>query len=433
MTSVSAAGWLERARRVMPGGAPGFHRLFDDDYPIFAARAEGPWLFDTDERRYLDFVLGKGPVILGHGHPAVTDAVVAAIRRSPMLGLTSPVAIDAAEILLEDFTPGHRLRFHKSGSEACASAVRIARARTTRTVVLSCGYHGWHDWCSPDSPGVPAMPGFVDFRYDLDRLSGLLSINRGDVAAIIVEPQPGYLADGFYAEVAAMAERDGALFILDEVKSSFRVGGDLVANALAAPPDLVVLGKAISNGFCVSCVVGASGLMEMSDRLHMATTYDFETGPLAAIVATVGQLRDGNVAAVLNERAAALVDKLNTVFDKHDTAARAFATGAGFRLGFLDADVETAFYRAAWKSGILLYPFDNQFLSLAHGSEELDHFVEAVDTALAGIGRGPHHTHRAEAIDRPLHAFPNRKGFLAGAPGPKGRCEQILSPQRQFS
>ena len=429
---LSATGWLERARRAIPGGAPGFHRLFPDDRPVFATRGEGAWLYDTDERPYLDFVLGKGPIILGHGHPVVTEAVVEAIRRSPMLGLTSPVAIDAAEVLLEDFTPGHRLRFHKSGSEACAAAVRIARARSGRPIVLSCGYHGWHDWCSPEAPGVPAATGFVDFRYDLDRLSDLLLAHRDLVAAIIVEPQPGYLAPGFYADVAAMAESDGAMFILDEVKSGFRVTGGLVANSLPAQPDLVVLGKAISNGFCVSCVVGEADLMAMAERLHVATTYDFETGPLAAIVATVGELRCGKVATLLSERAEKLAIRLNAVFDAHDTAAQAFATGAGFRFGFLDPEVEAAFYRAAWENGILLYPFDNQFLSLAHDTRELTHFVETADTVLSTIG-GTGDFRRADAIDRPLHAFPNRKGFLVGAQGPAGRSDNTSLQRRRLS
>lgn len=427
-TEVATEPWSRRALRAIPGGVPGFHRLFGEGAPVFLVRGEGAEVIDTDGRRYLDFVLGKGPMILGHGNEAVTEAVVRVIRDSPMLGLTSPVAIEAAEILLEDFPARWRIRFHKSGSEACAGAVRMARAKTGRMMVVSSGYHGWHDWCSPDAPGAAPTGGFADFGYDLARLEALLDDNRGRVAAVIVEPQPGFLASSFYAAAMRAAHAAGALFILDEVKSAYRAPTQLIASALDPAPDLVVLGKAISNGFCVSCVAGPEDLMSLSDRLHVGTTYDFETGALAAIRATVPILRALDVAATLCARAEGVAATLNQVLERRDAPARAFATGAGFRIGFLDPDLEAAFYEGVWKRGVLLYPFDNQFLSIAHDAPVLARLAEVVDETLAAAP-GWSDAGWRDAADRHLHQFPNRKGFLFGAPGPGGTIHRASTPQ----
>jgi glutamate-1-semialdehyde 2,1-aminomutase len=420
---VSSQTWLERARRSIPGGVPGFHRLFPATEPLFVDRGRGAWVYDTDGRAYLDFVLGKGPVILGHAHEAVTASVIRAIQDSPSLGLTSPVAIEAAETLLAFFPAGHQVRFHKSGSEACAAAVRMARAHTGRRTIVSSGYHGWHDWCSPGAPGSQG-DAFADFHYDLARLASLLERHGNDVAAVIVEPQPGFLVPAFYAKASDAARSAGALFILDEVKSAFRVPTFIVASALASPPDLVIAGKAMANGFCVSCVVGPSDLMALSDSLHVSTTFDFETGPLAAIRATVPLLGDGEVPAVLCARAETLAAQLNEVFEARDVAARAFPTGAGFRIGFLCPDQEAAFYAGIWREGMLLYPFDNQFLSLAHGAEEFQRLNDATEVTLAAIGPARERLGWRDAAGRLLNGFPNRKGFLSNAPGPDGtaRC-----------
>ena len=431
MNGASSRNWADRAHRVIPGGVPGFHRLFGDGDPVFMMRGDGARVFDTDGRPYLDFVLGKGPVILGHAHQAVTEEVVQTIRDSPMLGLMSPVAVEAAEILLEDLPDNWRMRFHKSGSDACAAAVRMARARTDRRLILSSGYHGWHDWCSPGSPGTGGPADFADFSYDLDLLSALLALHPADVAAVMIEPQPGFLAPSFYADVAWLAKKAGALFILDEVKSAYRAGSGLTCRTLDQTPDLVVLGKAISNGFCVSCVAGSGRLMSLSDRLHVGSTYDFEAGPLAAIRATVPILRSLNATDALCAMAKTLAATLDCLFARHDLPIRAFATGAGFRLGFLATDLEEAFYTEAWKRGILFYPFDNQFLSLAHDRAILDEVTGTVDEILAAAARP--NAGWNDVSDLCLHQFQSRKGFLSGAPGPDGWNRRAANLQQQPS
>ena len=421
---------FKRACQSLPGGVPGFHRLFSSANPLFMVRGRGAWLYDADDRAFLDFVLGKGPVILGHGHEVVTEAVIRAIRDAPMLGLMSPLAVEAAETLLELFPAGSRLRFHKSGSEGCAAAVRMARAHTGRAKIVSSGYHGWHDWCSPNAPGARGEGDFHEFAYDLCRLATLLKQHGDEVAAVIVEPQPGFLELGFYTTAADLARRAGALFILDEVKSGCRVPAFTVASSLPSAPDLVILSKAISNGFCVSCTVGPESLMTLSDRLHVGGTFDFESGPLAAIAPTIRLLRDGNVPAVLCARAAALAKHLNSVFQSRDTGARAFATGAGFRIGFLCPQQEAAFYENIWQRGILLYPFDNQFLSSAHADQDLEHLVEIVDQTLCALATTPQSSW-SDAAGLLLNGFPNRKGFLAQAPGPEGIPVRAHVPELQ--
>lgn len=422
----SGEALLGRARRAIPGGIPGFHQIFPEADPIFVTHGSGAILYDTSGRDYLDLVLGKGPVILGHADPEVTRAVCDAQSKSSMLGLMSPVAVEAAELLLQDFPADWRIRFHKSGSEACAAAVRMARAETGRPIILSCGYHGWHDWCSPSAPGVVESACFFDFGYDLVRLEGLLSEYGDLVAAVIVEPQPGFLSQHFYEIAATMARRAGALFLLDEVKSAFRVPGNYVAMTISEMPDLVMLGKAIANGSCVSCTAGPQALMALSDQLHVGTTFDYECAPLAAICATVPRLREQSIASLLCQRAQELVARLNDLLQTTGFPARAFATGAGWRMGFADPSQERQFYQAMWKRRVLLYPFDNQFLATSHGDDEIHRLIDAfaaslAECALAGSPFGWRDVER-----RNLNEFPSRKGFLASAPGPTGYAAKDL-------
>ncbi|HVZ39258.1 MAG TPA: aminotransferase class III-fold pyridoxal phosphate-dependent enzyme [Candidatus Kapabacteria bacterium] len=415
---------LQRAHASIPAGIVGFHKLMaSPEYPSFLERGHGARVVDVDGNEYIDHVLGKGPVILGHAHPGVTQAVIEQAERGSMLGLTQAVQIDVAELLLAAFPGAEKIRFHKTGSDACSAAVRLARTFTARRWILSSGYHGWHDWCNTADAGVPASTVCcADFAYDLDRLEMLLDEHHGDIAALFVEPQPSFLEPGFYAELRALADAAGCLLMFDEVKTGLRLPRGSAQAAAGVTPDLTTVSKAIANGYCLSAVLGRAEFMDVSERTHISTTYDIEAIPFAAARATLHELLNTDALKRIDAMGCSAVNSLNALCALHDVGARAFGPGAMFRIGFADADAETMFYVEMVRRGVLMYPYDNHFISLAHGADELQQTIAAADNAFGLVARAfpnapPHGAVAAWEIDR----FQNRKGYLRSSAGPDGR------------
>ncbi|HEX3479153.1 MAG TPA: aminotransferase class III-fold pyridoxal phosphate-dependent enzyme [Kofleriaceae bacterium] len=415
---------LDRAARVIPGGVLGFHKLMSPElFPAFAAHARGATVEDLEGRRYVDYILGKGPVILGHGHPAVHEAVVRQLEAGNMLGLSVATQVEVAEVLLTWFPRAEQVRFHKTGSDACSAAVRLARVATGKQWILSSGYHGWHDWCSSGERGVPADSTYAeDFHYDLDRLEQLLARHAGDAAAVFVEPQPSYLEPAFYRELWAIARAHGCLVICDEVKTGLRVVGGSMQRQLGLDADLTVLSKALANGFCLSCVLGRAEHMELSERTHISTTYDVEAIPYAAAAATLGELARPGTLERLDDAGQRLIAALDGLFAALDIPARAFGPGAMFRLGFAEPAREQWFYSRMAHEGVLLYPHDNHFLSTAHGGAAFELTVAAAERVLAASrAEHPPALRHADVAGRTIAQFPSRKGFLQHVRSPRGR------------
>lgn len=414
----------QRARRVIPGGVFGFHKLIDDNsYPSFMQRGEGAWIEDVDGFRYIDYVLGKGPMILGYAHPAVTTAVQEQVTRGNMLSTTTADVPIVAELLLRFFPAMEKVRFHKTGSDAASAAVRLARAATGKNHIVSAGYHGWHDWCNPDCDGVPASRGrFFPFHYDLKRLEQLLTEHGDQIAAVILEPLPGFLSDAFYRQVGEWCRAHGCLLVLDEIKSGLRFADGGVQARHNITPDMTLVSKAIANGFCLSAVLGRSDLLDLSEHNHISSTFDIEAIPFAAARATLAVLAQADVLPQLAQTGLDLVDQLNQCFAHARLPLKAFGSGPMWRIAFADAEMEQQFYRETVARGLFLYPYDNQFLSTAHDAATVTDTVNAVAAALTHCQQGPSSRLDYKAVaDRRLHEFPHRKGFLAGAPGPDGR------------
>lgn len=414
---------FERASRSIPGGVLGFHKLMAPElYPPFLRSGRGARVDDLDGNSYVDYIMGKGPLVLGYAAPAVLAAVREQLERGALLSSSVELQVEVADALLRWFPAAEQVRFHKSGSEACAAAVRLARVVTGRLTVLSSGYHGWHDWCSPGEPGG-SPEHFVDFHYDLDHLERALAERRGRVAAIIVEPIPDFLSPGFYRQLRALADDQGALLVFDEVKTGLRVAGGSVQAAVAVAPDMTAVSKAIANGHCLSCVLGTRDVLQASARTHISTTFDIEALPLAAAAATLQRLAEPGALSRLVAAAGSLAAGLNDCCAALALPIRAFALGSMVRLAFAEPEWEPQFYSQMAAHGVLLYPYDNSFVSLAHGDEETALTLGAARTVLGALraARRPSLDHAAVA-ERRLDQFPHRKGFLHHAAGPDGRA-----------
>jgi glutamate-1-semialdehyde 2,1-aminomutase len=299
----NSMAWLARARRVVPGAtqtlSKGPGMFVEGAYPVFLERGRGCRVWDVDGHEYVDYILGLASITLGYAYPAVTRMVARQLERGSIFSLPHPLEVEVSERLKEVIPCAEMVRFVKTGSEADAAAVRVARAATGRDVVLVCGYAGWHEWyavTTPRSKGIPKE--FSDlvapFEYnDLTSLEARLAEHHGRVAAVMMEPvlldAP---APGFLEGVKAAARRHGALLIFDEIVSGFRwaVGG--AQEHFSVVPDLATFGKGMANGLPLAAVVGGRDLMREFEEIFVSSTFGGDTLALAGCLATLDVYRE---------------------------------------------------------------------------------------------------------------------------------------------
>ncbi len=314
---------IAAASRFMPGGVSTNFRLGMVPTPLVIDRAEGPYLFDVDGNRLIDYYLGMGPMILGHTPASVKQAVLAQLDRGLLYGAQSRVEAEAAELFCAMVPCAEKLRFTSSGSEAVQAALRLARAATGRRTVIKFEghYHGWFDSvlvsvaATPETAGDAARPnrnpgstgqdetawGSVEVLRWNDLAAVQARLAAGDVAAVIMEPAmcnagailpgPGYLQGVRDACTGA-----GTVLIFDEVITGFRVAPGGAQQVLGVTPDLATFGKCLASGFPVAAVAGRAALLDhfVQGAVH-GGTYNAQAVGMAATLATLKALADGRV------------------------------------------------------------------------------------------------------------------------------------------
>jgi glutamate-1-semialdehyde 2,1-aminomutase len=429
MTAVTGAGTrtealVARADDLFPGGVTSPVRAFRavGRPPIVLERGDGPYVWDTDKRRYLDYIGAWGPAILGHAHPAVVEAVAGATRNGFALGATNPLEIELGEAIRRAMPSMERLRFTSSGTEAVMSALRVARAATGRDLVVKFAgaYHGHSDGLLVEagsglatqaiagSAGVPeavAATAIVLPYNDAGAVTDAFAEFRGRIAAIIVEPvvaNAGVIppAPGYLEHLREVTRADGALLVFDEVITGFRLGLGGAQARFGVTPDLTTLGKIIGGGMPIGAYGGRADLMDLvapAGPVYQAGTLSGHPLSMAAGLATLAELDDERYAALeasaralaaglaqaatsaAREVAVARVDSLLTVFFRSTPpvdATQAFAS---------DRDAYARFFGAMLDRGILLPPsqFEAWFVSMAHGPAEIEATLEAARAAFA--------------------------------------------------
>jgi glutamate-1-semialdehyde 2,1-aminomutase len=419
-----------RAESLFPGGVNSPVRAYGavgGEQPIIV-RGSGATVWDADGRAYLDYVGAFGPLILGHAHPAVVDAVKRATEAGGPFGATTLGEVRLGELVREAMPAIERLRFVSSGTEAAMSAIRVARAATGRSLVLKFegGYHGHSDGLLaragsglatlglPGSAGVSrevAGETIVAPYNDLKAVETILQAHRGGVAAIIVEPvaaNMGVVAPqpGFLAGLREAATRHGTLLIFDEVITGFRVARGGAQQLYGVHPDLVLLGKIIGGGLPVGAYGGRADLLDLVapvGPVYQAGTLSGHPTVMAAGIATLEALGPESYMALEDtgrtleaglleaarsaglETSVARVGSLLTVFFRAEPP-RSY-------LEALEAD-GTAFARfhaAMRRSGVLLPPSPHEawFISLAHTGEAINRTIEAAAGAFLELGAPP--------------------------------------------
>ncbi|HSJ57627.1 MAG TPA: glutamate-1-semialdehyde 2,1-aminomutase [Anaerolineae bacterium] len=277
---------LEQAKKVIPGGVNSPVRAFRavGGEPPFIARGQGAYLWDVDGNRYVDYVLSWGPLILGHAHEDVVQAIAAAAARGTSYGAPTELETELAELVVEMVPSVEMVRFVNSGTEATMSALRLARAHTCRAKIVKFegNYHGHGDMLLvqagsgvatlglPDSPGVPAGTARDTLTAPFNNLAAVEALFRrfpDEIAAVIVEPVAGNMGvippvEGFLEGLRELTRRHGALLIFDEVMTGFRVALGGAQALYGIDPDLTTLGKVIGGGLPVGAYAGKREIMQ---------------------------------------------------------------------------------------------------------------------------------------------------------------------------
>ncbi|MXZ80107.1 MAG: glutamate-1-semialdehyde-2,1-aminomutase [Gammaproteobacteria bacterium] len=419
---------FERARNVIPGGVNSPVRAFRSvgGTPVFIRRAHGAYLYSADGTRYIDYVGSWGPMILGHAHPAVIDAVKRQAESGLSFGAPTEIETRLAELICEQLPWIDMLRMVNSGTEATMSAIRLARGFTGRDKLIKfegC-YHGHADsllvkagsgaltFGVPTSPGVPAAMAehtLTASYNDIDSVASLFEAAGNQIAAVIIEPVAGNMncvppAEGFLGGLKELCERHGALLIMDEVMTGYRVGPQGAQGLYGITGDLTTLGKIVGGGMPVGAFGGREDVMSClspEGNVYQAGTLSGNPVTMAAGLATLQALNEPEFFQTLESSVERLVDGILDAASSLGVAMRANRVGAMFGLFFTDKDAITCFsdvmgcdedrfrrfFHGMLKRGIYLAPsaYEAGFVSIAHSQDDIDATVDAAAEVLKGL------------------------------------------------
>lgn len=348
-------------------------------FPTHISRAIGPFVWDTSRNKYIDFICGLGSNILGYANNSVNAAIYQQMINGTTYSLSSELEVLLAEKMKEIVPFIERVKFLKTGTEACLAAIRIARAKTGRSTVLSHGYHGWGDpfvSLTPPALGISSQTGISPFK--------LLEDINGETAAVIIEPILCDLSERRIDELQALRRKctqEGALLIFDEVITGFRFPKFSVSNHLNIQPDLIVMGKAMGNGMPISFVGGSKDIMNCGEYF-VSSTFAGETLSIAASLKVIELLQTKKYnLEVLWERGQYFKDKFNSMCPENLKL-----TGYPTR-GVFEGDLTTKalFWQESVKAGILFG--SSWFINFSH-LPYIDNVLNVLQDILTRIKTG---------------------------------------------
>ncbi|MAN59498.1 MAG: glutamate-1-semialdehyde-2,1-aminomutase [Flavobacteriaceae bacterium] len=412
------------AKKVIPGGVNSPVRAFKavGGDPIFVERAKGAYLYDADGNKLIDYINSWGPMILGHAHEPVVNAVIEKAKLGTSFGMPTEIETEIAELAIQMVPNIDKIRFVNSGTEACMSAVRLARGFTGRDKIIKFAgcYHGHSDsfliqagsgavtFGTPNSPGVTqgtAKDTLLAKYNDIESVERLLQENEGEVACIILEPVAGNMgcippADGFLQQLRALCDSHEILLIFDEVMTGFRLAKGGCQELFGIRADIVTFGKVIGGGLPVGAFAARNEIMDYLAPLgpvYQAGTLSGNPLAMAAGLAMLRELNDrSEIFSSLQEKTAYLHKGISRELSRASIAHTINRLGSMISVHFSDmpvADFDSAaaasnenfnrFFHGLLKEGIYIAPsaFETWFLCDALSYDDLDMTIKAVGTA----------------------------------------------------
>jgi len=420
----------DRALNVIPGGVNSPVRACKSvgTKPVFINRAEGCMIFDEDGNGYIDYIGSWGPMILGHRHPAVVEALSSVLKKGTSFGAPTELEIKLAEMLIDAVPSMDMVRMVNSGTEATMSAIRLARGFTKRDTIIKFDgcYHGHADsllveagsgvatLSIPGSPGVPKsfVAHTLSLPYnDIDSVSEVMKTQGDKIACIIVEPVAGNMGlvtpvNGFLQALRELTDKSGSLLIFDEVMTGFRVSHGGAQAIYGISPDLTCLGKIIGGGLPVGAYGGRRDIMEHiapQGPVYQAGTLSGNPLAMAAGIATLTQLNASGFFEALDEKTERLAVGLKGASEKAGITVKLTRAGSMLGLFFTDREVmnfEDAktsdlkmfsdYYKGMLEEGIYLAPsqFEALFVSAAHDTTHIDKTIQAAEKVMHVLNSG---------------------------------------------
>jgi glutamate-1-semialdehyde 2,1-aminomutase len=360
--------------------------------PIYLQKGKGCRVWDVDGNEYLDFNAAIGPLSLGYCYDRVDNAIKQQLESGISFSLPHSLEVEAAELLRKVLPSAEAIRFAKTGAEATAAAVRLARAYTSREKVLCCGYHGWHDWyigLTSRNKGVPKSTADLTQSFTYNDLDSVKELLDEDTACVILEPMIfDWPQDYFLEGLQELCSANGTLLIFDEMWTGFRWALGGAQEFFKIKADLACYSKAVANGMPIAVLAGRRKIMDLlADEVFFYSTFGGETLSLAALIATVNELRDRNVPDWLARRGDKLLKGYNQIAAEqgmheithckgHPSRALVVFEAPGHESLLMKSLVQQELIRR----GILWSGFHN--LSYTHNDSVIDQLLEAYSEVL---------------------------------------------------
>ena len=408
------------ARSIFPGGVNSPVRYYEP-YPRFIERGSGSEIWDVDGRRYVDYCLAFGPLILGHAHPSIQDALIASAKSGINFGAPTEVENNLGRMITDNVPAIEKIRFASSGTEATMHAIRLSRSYTKRKIIIKVegGYHGSHDYALikagsgalthgvPSSPGVPEEVGktvMIAEYNNIESFSRIINEHRKEgISAVIIEPVLGNTGvipprETFLKELAELLVKNDILLIFDEVITGFRFKFGCYSSIAGVRPDITTLGKIIGGGLPIGAIGGRDDIMNLvapEGKTYLAGTFSGNRLSMMGGFNTLKELKNCDYQS-LNRKVDKITKEISDVLSKYDSGT-INSSGSMFQIFFGSNSVEKysdvlkvhskrflRFFNFALDHGLYIPPstFETNFVSFVHKEDQLEKFVEVLEMFL---------------------------------------------------
>jgi glutamate-1-semialdehyde 2,1-aminomutase len=397
--------WNNRLKAVIPWGASTCSKAakWIPDEPAVIVRGKGCRVWDADGREFIDFRNGLGPVTLGYQFPAVNEAISRQLQEGIVFGHTHPLEAEVAEMLSQNIPCAERVRFLKTGGEALAACIRLARYHTGRDHIVQIGYNGWLNSLAsggrtlPGAKAASVPPGVPEALSELhhacdwndrERLESLFREHDQKIAALVISADYANMEQGksFYPFIRELTKRHGAVLIYDEIVTGFRIALAGVQEYFKVTPDLAVFAKGFANGMPLSAYCGIAEIMDKLTKVVVTSTYAGETLTLAAARATLETYKNKNVVAHLWRTGEQMGRGMTALFEKYKApiSVRGFwpCPAIIFKPDAPPGLMER-FFRAAYRNGVSLYNIF--YVNFSHREEDIREALERLEKAVKSL------------------------------------------------